>query len=72
MRDDDSDAEDLGQARVKRSTGKALLVETDDVGTFWVPVSVIHDDSEVYGSDASNSHGKLIVKSWWAKKEGIT
>lgn len=34
---------------------------------FWVPQSAVHDNSEVY---KMGHHGKLIVKSWWAKKQG--
>lgn len=33
---------------------------------FWVPKSVIHDDSEVY---EKGGEGKLVVKTWWAQKE---
>lgn len=32
---------------------------------FYVPKSVIHDDSEVY---AKGHEGKLVVKNWWANK----
>ena len=35
---------------------------------FWVPSSVVHDDSEVY---KEKDFGKLIIKEWWARKEGI-
>jgi hypothetical protein len=33
---------------------------------FWVPLSVIHDDSEVY---ADGHTGKLVVHRWFAEKE---
>ena len=33
----------------------------------WVPQTCVHDESEVYG----RGHvGKLIVKQWFAKKQG--
>jgi len=34
----------------------------------WVPQSQIHDDSEVY---EVGGEGKLVVKGWWAAKEGL-
>lgn len=34
---------------------------------FWVPKSVLHDNSEVY---AVGHSGSLVVKTWWAEKEG--
>ncbi len=36
--------------------------------SFWVPKSVIHDDSEV---SKNGDSGKLIVKQWYAEKEGL-
>ena len=32
----------------------------------WIPRSVIHDDSEVYGREHT---GKVVVMQWWAEKE---
>lgn len=37
--------------------------------TFWVPQSVVHDDSEVY---KEGDEGKLVVQLWFAEKEGWT
>jgi len=34
---------------------------------FWVPKSVLHDDSEVYGK---GHEGKLVVQRWFGEKEG--
>lgn len=60
-------------------TAKALLVRCDDDGDAakfnekpegrWLPKSCIHDDSEVNSKD---DKGMLVVKTWFAKKEGIT
>lgn len=36
---------------------------------FWVPQECIHDDSEVY---KRGQEGKLIVKEYWAVKQGWT
>lgn len=39
----------LGSAEAIRDTGKALLCKVTDIGgEIWVPLSVIHDDSEVF------------------------
>ena len=63
------DGVSLGHATVKRTTDKALQCEVDDLGeTWWVPRSVIHDDSEVYDD---GHEGELIVKRWWADARGI-
>jgi hypothetical protein len=35
---------------------------------FWVPKSMIHDDSEVY---KAFTEGNLIVRRWWAEKKGL-
>ena len=53
-----------------RETPKAILVLVDG-DERWIPKSVIHDDSEVYTNKHPNNQGKLIVKMWWAVKEGI-
>ncbi len=61
----------MGHGKVKRSSDKALEVELFDLGgTHWIPISVIHDDSEVYDAD-KNSEGEVIVQGWWAAKEGL-
>lgn len=66
-----SDRCELGPATCIRRTDKALCCSVEDLGEIWVPVSVIHDDSEVYDSEENNV-GELIVKLWWAEKEGYT
>lgn len=48
-------------------TGKALQMEHDELGTFWVPKSVIHDDSEVY---EPGHEGALVVEDWFAEERG--
>jgi len=46
----------------------ALKLRVSGTGrTFWVPKSVVHDDSEVYKDGSS---GKLVVQEWFAEKEG--
>lgn len=53
----------------KHKTDKALLCEIDGEEK-WVPLSVIHDDSEVYDAE-KNAEGTLVVEEWWARKNGI-
>lgn len=71
----------LGDAVVKIQTGKAALVAfsdfaddieidaIEDEDAFWIPNSCIHEDSECYGD--AGTKGKLIVKSWWAARQGL-
>lgn len=54
-----------------KATDKALCVELDEHGKdVWIPLSVLHDDSEVFDDD-ENGDGEVIVKSWWAEKENL-
>lgn len=71
--DDDEGAEPVEVARIahcKRETEKALLVEDDDGAEHWIPKSVVHDDSEVFDA-GKNADGRLVVKRWFAEKEGL-
>ena len=63
------DQADFHDVVAKRDTGKALLVVIEGEEK-WIPQSVIHPDSEVFDAD-ENSTGTLIVKRWWAEKEGL-
>jgi len=65
-REDDEGSEPayLGQARVLYVTANALLCLLKD-RKYWIPISVIHDDSEVY---QKGDEGRLEVKSWWVDK----
>jgi hypothetical protein len=69
MRDNDSGNEPhtLGDGKIVRETDKAFLVRVDDK-EIWVPKSCVHDDSEVY--DMENDEGTIVVKRWWAEKNG--
>jgi len=57
----------IEKVTVKQETAKAILVAIG-ADQFWVPKSVIHDDSEVY---AAATDGDLVIARWWAEKEGI-
>lgn len=50
-------------------TAAALLVQFPNGRECWVPKSVITDDSEVY--EKKDGSGTLIVKRWFAEKEGL-
>jgi hypothetical protein len=52
----------------KKETPKALLVEIEGED-FWIPKSVIDDDSEVH---SEGDIGTLVVPEWFAEKEGLT
>lgn len=58
--------------RVIGETDKAIKCVrggfSDPSPAFWVPKSVLHDDSEV---SKNADKGKLIVKQWYADKEGL-
>lgn len=61
---------EIGLGVVTKTTDRAIKFAPDRGDDFWVPRSVVHEDSEV-PSDADEGHeGKLAVKEWWAKKEG--
>ena len=61
----------LGNGKVIRETDKAILFENEDE-KFWVPKSVIHDDSECWADADDKREGELVVKRWFAEKEGRT
>lgn len=65
-----SDGVSLGNGTAKKDTGRALLIELESGEERWIPSSVIHDDSPVYDA-RDNSEGDVIVKRWWADKEGL-
>ena len=71
MRDGDEgqDPHDCGEVECIKETAKAILLKpTDGSEQYWVPKAVVHDDSEVY---EEGQEGRLVVKAWWAEKEGL-
>ena len=46
---------------------KALLVMFDQEDVEWVPISQVHEDSEVM---EKGDVGVLITTAWWAQKAG--
>lgn len=56
------------QAMPVMETQQAVLFELIEGDQVWVPKSVIHEDSEVWKE--GQEPGELVVKHWFAKKEG--
>lgn len=54
---------------VKHATEKALLCEHEGDAQ-WVPLSQIHDDSEVYHAGQVGETGQLVIPRWLAKAKG--
>lgn len=48
-------------------TDRALQILDDEGESFWIPKSVVHEDSEVFEED---DVGTLVVKKWFAEREG--
>lgn len=65
-RDDEDDTHSMGEAKCIAASEKALRVTIGDE-TLWIPKSVVHDNSEVW---KMGDEGKLVVKKWWAEKNG--
>lgn len=75
----DEDDKDEGvvfeDARVIRCTARAAQYEFADGDRHWIPHSCIHDDSELFYDERAHGmndrEGMLVVKSWFAEKEGL-
>jgi len=68
IRDDDSkDAFEIEGVRCVRETDAAICCVGASGRERWVPKSVVHDDSFVFETGQS---GTLVVKRWWAEKQG--
>lgn len=60
---------EMGSATPIRESGNGKSILFDVEGEhIWIPKKVIHDDSEVWETD--QEEGTLMVKFWWAEKEG--
>lgn len=67
---EDSDNENIAKfddVRAIAATAKALLCNING-DEHWVPLSQVHDDSEVY---EKGHEGTLVVNAWWAHKAGL-
>lgn len=55
----------LGKGVCRRKTEKAILVRFPNGVEQWIPQSVVHDDSEVWTTDADGNEGDVVVQAWW-------
>jgi hypothetical protein len=70
IRDEDSDHDaytTIDNVLAEHATAAALLVRIGDA-RYWIPQSVIGDDSEVY---EARGEGKLVIRTWFARKAGL-
>lgn len=59
----------LGDAEVlAESKNEKNLLFNVDGEEMWIPKKVIHDDSTVW--EKGQPAGELVVKLWWAEKNG--
>jgi len=65
-RKDDPDDVTVDGVSCTHATERAILCVIDGRET-WIPQSVVADDSEVYKKGDS---GRLVVKGWFAAKQG--
>ena len=56
------------KSSTEKETERALLVEVEGE-EFWLPKSMIDDDSEVY---KDGPEGTLVIPLWLAEKHGLT
>ena len=49
---------------------KAIKVSTISYGIKTIPVSMIHDDSEIHERCEKEDQGDLVVKEWFAENNG--
>lgn len=59
----------LGYAIVRSETDKAVMFDTKEHGTLWIPKRAIHDDSETWNTQ--NNSGELVVHEWFAENRGL-
>jgi hypothetical protein len=67
----ETSGKDLGDVEVLGKTDKAVLVELDGEEV-WIPLSQIHDDSEIYESTGIGERGNLVISRWLAHKLDYT
>jgi len=60
----------IKDAKCTSATEKALRVRISEKRSIWVPVSAIHDDSEVFDAK-DNNYGKLVIMPWFAEQIGV-
>lgn len=58
-----------GEVNVVAASKKALLVNHENEEA-WIPMSQIHDDSEIYKKGQVGETGILAIPEWLAEKKG--
>lgn len=58
----------IEDVRCISASDKALRCRLPDGRRVWVPLSAIHDDSEVYKLE---HYGKLVIKGWFAEQINV-
>jgi hypothetical protein len=53
---------------VLHETPSAILCALPDDGEYWVPKSLLSDESEV---QSSGDEGTLVVPAWWARQNHL-
>lgn len=71
MENDEDEGTEIGKGKCVRATAKAILVELERGKAVWIPNSCVHDNSEVYEVGEEGNEGTVVVKTWWAEKEGL-
>ena len=56
------------EVTTEAETLQAILVVVDDT-RYWIPKTVLHDDSEVY---RNGTEGRLVLQEWWVDKGLMT
>lgn len=61
---------DYSDCEVTATSSMAIQVKCEELGTVWLPRSVIVDESEIEADAEIGDTGDLAVKSWFAENEG--
>jgi len=58
----------IEDCEIIKATDKAVLVRIGDEVEKWIPQSMVDDDSDIW---KEGDKGDLVVKAWFAEKEGL-
>ena len=65
---EEDEGTEIGEGKCIRATDRAILVKLETGEEKWIPKANVHDNSEVY---EEGGEGTVVVKTWWAEKEGL-
>ena len=66
----------MGVVELERITAHAIQVTTAKARQVWIPMSAVHDDSEVFGVGTDGQRqtvgerGELVLRHGWAEAKG--